>query len=106
MAAKYKEFFELMIKNNKQAFEDFRKIHDEYALNPDSNQEEFNEEGGKILKIIRQWEDKLCGHSEGSGYGMYASNLAEKFQTEVRREFPKIDSVGIVVFKVNKINLL
>lgn len=105
MATKYKEYFELMMQNNKQVFEEFREIHDRYALNPENLQEEFNEKGGKIMRIVREWEDKLCNRSEGTGYGKFTANLAEKFQNEVRREFSEIDKVGVKVFKVNKINL-
>jgi hypothetical protein len=105
MAAKYKEFFELMLQNNKELFESFRETHDEYTLDPDSHQDRFNEVGAKALRIIRQWEDKLCSRSEGSGYGKYSTGLAEKFQSEVRKKFPKIDSVGLKPFSVKKIEL-
>lgn len=103
MTPKYKEYFQLMVKNNTQPFEEFRVVHDKYLLDPDGYQEEFNEAGSGVVKIIRQWEDKLCNRSEGSGYGKYSTNLAEKFQNEVRREFPKIDCVGLSVFKIRQI---
>jgi hypothetical protein len=102
---KYKEFFELMMKNNSEAFEAFAKIHAKYGLNPEENQEEFNREGATIQRILYEWEDKLCNRTQSSGYGNYAGNLAEKFREEVRREFPHIDSIGIGVFKVDKIKL-
>jgi len=103
MTPKFKEYFQLMLKNNTESFDKFRVIHDKYALNPDDYQEELNEVGSVVVKIIRQWEDKLCNRSEGSGYGKYSTNLAEKFQNEVRREFPKIDCVGLSVFKISQI---
>ena len=103
MATKYEEYYQLMLENNKKEFDEFRIIHDQYALDPDKNQEEYNKIGEGIQRIIRQWEDKLCGHSEGSGYGNYSGGLAEKFWNRIRKDFPEIDSIGIVVFKVNKI---
>ena len=109
---KYQEYFKRMIEENKSAFDTFRLIHDKYALaeNSDSLQEEYNREGGKILKLIHDWENKLCSQSEKGGYGVYTGNLAEKFQAEVKKVFPMIDHVGIIVkkttpFILRKINL-
>jgi hypothetical protein len=104
MAAKYQEYYDKMLEQNRHAFEEFEIIHNKYAMNRSELQEEFNEKGDKILKIIREWEDKLCGHSEGSGYGSYSGNLADKFWGRVRKDYPEIDSVGIVVFKIKKIS--
>lgn len=102
---KYKEFFELMVKNNQEAFDAFRAVHDKYGLNPEENQEEYNREGAKIQRILYEWEDKLCNRSQMTGHGSYAGNLAEKFREEIKREFPNIESIGITVFKVDKIKL-
>ena len=116
MAVKYKEYFEKMLKNEREAFNKFKIIHNKYALNPDSNQEEFNEEGEKILSIIQDWENKLCMQSEKAGYGSFTTKLSEKFQSEVRKHFPEIDNIGIIIeskpkikkngkFSIKKINL-
>lgn len=103
---KFKEYFQRMVEQNKEDFEKFRFTHDNYALNPEVNQEKYNLEGKKILKIIKEWESKLC-HQQEKTYSQYAGNLAEKFWEEVRKEFPMIDHVGIIVKKFNlkKINL-
>jgi len=95
-----------MIEQNQDAFDKFRTVHNEYALNPDPNQENYNIEGGKILKIIKEWESKLC-HQQEKTYSQYAGKLAEKFWEEVRKEYPMIDHIGIIVKKFNlkKINL-
>ncbi len=96
-----------MLDANKEAFDSFKKLHDKYGLDKERYQDEFNKEGEKILLITHEWENKLCSQSEKAGYGGYTGGLAEKFQTEVKREFPLIDHVGIVVsrFSVKKINL-
>lgn len=112
-ALRYKEVYQQMIDNNKKDFQEFEKLHDEYALNPDNLQDQFNKEGKKIQEIIRKYEDILCGHSERSGYASYSGNLAEKFQNEVRKHFPKIDYIGVKItqnspstnFNIRKINL-
>jgi hypothetical protein len=116
MATKYKEYFDRMRQVNKEAFDNFKILHDKYALNPNELQEKFNKEGEKILNILREWENKLCMQSEKAGYGSYTSNLAEKFQEEVRKHFPEIVNIGLKVqedtftkaedfFRIKKINL-
>ncbi|HWA51672.1 MAG TPA: hypothetical protein VG895_01295 [Patescibacteria group bacterium] len=112
---KYQEYFNNMIANNKELFDEFKQIHDRYGLEEEKLQKEFNEIGAKVQTVIRQWEDKLCGRSEGSGYASYSGGLAQKFQDEVRKMFPLIDNVGIIrqapalveepVFNLKKINL-
>lgn len=104
---KYKEYFDKMVAENKVAFNNFTKAHFEYSIDPDLHQDMFNIEGEKINKIIHEYEDRLCKHSEGAGFGKFTSNLAEKFQDEVRSHFPLIDHIGIVVskFSLKKIKL-
>lgn len=96
-----------MIETNREAFGEFKKIHALYGLDQDKWQEKFNQEGEKIVKIVKKWEDKLCKQSEKAGYGNYTGGLAEKFQSEVKREFPLIDHVGLITkrFTIKKISL-
>lgn len=106
---KYKQYFDKMISENKEAFSEFRLLHDRYALEEEKMQDEFNEKGKKILNIIRDYENKLCKNSEKT-YSMFTGNLAEKFWAEIRKSFPMIDHIGIVsksepIFKLKKINL-
>lgn len=104
---KYKEYFDRMVSENKEAFDKFAKLHVDYGMNQEKYQEEFNREGEKIVAIAHEWEDKLCSQSEKAGFGSYTGNLAEKFQEEVRSHFPLIDHVGIVVnkFSLKRIKL-
>lgn len=95
-----------MVDNNQEIFEAFKQLHNNYALNPDNLQEKFNCEGEKILKIIREWEQKLCLQSEKGGYSHFTTGLSEKFWAEIREQLPKIDSVGIIrktSFSIKKI---
>lgn len=92
---KYKEYYQRMINDNKEAFEAFTKLHFDYSLDPDGNQNRFNREGERILQIIREWEGKLC-HTQEKTYSQYAGGLADKFWGEVRLHFPKIDAIGII----------
>lgn len=84
-----------MMDEHKELFENFQKIHDAYATDPDSVKAQFNTEGAKVVETIRQWERMLCQKSEGGKYGKYSHNLAEKFWNAVRGQFPKIDFVGV-----------
>jgi type I restriction-modification system DNA methylase subunit len=105
---KYKEYFNKMVSENKEVFDNFTRIHFDYSIDKDKNQEEFNSEGEKVLKIIHEWEDRLCKQSEKAGFGSYTTGLAEKFQSEVKSHFPLIDHIGIVVnkFSLKKIKLV
>ncbi len=96
---KYKAYFKKMLDANKKSFDDFRKIHDKYTLDPDNYQEDYNIEGEIILEIIRDWENKLCMQSEKGGYGVFTTKLAEKFHDEIKKEFPMVDHIGLKIEK-------
>jgi sugar-specific transcriptional regulator TrmB len=104
---KYKEYFQKMISDNEELFDQFRKLHEKYKLKPDALQEKFNQEGERILEIVREYENRLCTNTERGMYNRFSTKLAEKFQNEVRRHFPMIDRVGLIIekFAINKINL-
>ncbi len=95
---KYQEIYKKMLSDNKELFDDFKIIHDAYNLDS-SLQDEYNQKGKPVIEIIREYEDRLCGRSEGSGYAAYSGNLAEKFWGEIRKDFPMIDRVGVVIRK-------
>lgn len=96
---KYREYFERMLLTEKESFDAFTKLHMQYSMDQDGLQDKFNTEGTKIVTIIRDWENKLCSTSDKAGYGAYAANLSEKFWGEVRKSFPLIDYVGVIVKK-------
>lgn len=91
----YKLYFQKMTDENKDLFDNFADIHREYMLDPDQWQKLFNQYGGEIVEIIRDYERRLCATSEGGQYGKFSQNLSEKFWGEIRKVFPKIDFVGI-----------
>ena len=104
---KHKQYAQRMLKINKSLFSSFKKLHDKYEQNPDKWQEKFNTEGEKVLQIIREYENKLCSQSEKGGYSKFTPKLAEKFQSEIKKQFPLIDHIGLKVkiFTLKKINL-
>ncbi len=97
MATKYQEIYKEMLALHKPLFDRFRLIHDSYARSPALHQQEFNEVGDTILEIIQKFDQRLCGKSERTGYGSYTSKLSEKFWETIRKDFPKIDSVGLKI---------
>lgn len=105
--AKYKQYVELMYQNNEELFKEFKRIHDEFCLNPDEWQDEFNEVGKKVQRAMNEWEDKLCRQSEKGGYGYATTTLAEKFRKEVEKDYIKVGEIGIKrsVFEIKKIKL-
>lgn len=92
--SKHKKYFKEMWDSHNLEFESFQKIHDAYVVDSSKWQMEFNTKGRKIVDIIRNWERLLCQKSEAGKYGKFSSNLSDKFWSEVRVHFPKIDFVG------------
>jgi len=94
-STRFKEAYEQMIKDNKDLFDRFRIVHDNFEQNETAHQEEFNDLGREVMSVVRKYEDILCRRSEETGHGGYTAALAEKFQNEVRKHFSKIDSIGV-----------
>ena len=84
-----------MLDDNSKLFTNFKQTHDNYSQNKTEWKDKYNEEGTKILRIIRRYEDSLCSRSENSGFGKFSSNLSEKFWEEIRAQFPLIDEIQI-----------
>lgn len=104
---KYKEFFENMLADNKELFDKFRKIHADYGMDEERHQDEFNKIGAEMLKVVIEWENKLCAHSEKAGYASYTGGLSEKFRQELKLAFPLVEHIGIIskksTFNIKKI---
>ena len=88
-----------MLDENKELFDSFTRLHFEYSMDQDNMQEKFNEEGEKVLDIIRDYENRLCSNTERGMYNRYSAGLAEKFQAIIKSHFPLIDHVGLIVEK-------
>ena len=84
-----------MIDENSEIFAQFMDIHDKYVLDAEAWQIKFNEIGAKTVEIIRDWERRLCRQAERGQYGKFSDKLADKFWSLVRKDFPKIDFVGV-----------
>lgn len=97
MAAKYIEIFNEMVKKYEKEFDTFQELHDKYEIDPKKWQDEFNKDGGKIMEIVRDYEDRLCGKMENTQNSTYSANLSEKFRNEIKRYLPKLDMIGVTL---------
>jgi len=93
----YQLTYQTMIDENKKKFDDFFKVHERYAADPKANQVEFNTVGREIQDIIHDYERRLCGKTEGGMYSKFSQNLSEKFWEIIRKDFPKIDYIGVTM---------
>lgn len=91
----YQVIYQTMIDENKDAFRKFFGVHELYVKNPQLAQTEFNTVGREIQDIIHKYERKLCGKTEGGMYSKFSQNLSEKFWEVIRKDFPKIDYIGV-----------
>lgn len=95
---RYKQAFEEMLSKHKEEFELFDKVHAAYLKNQEVNQEEFNEIGKRVRRIVEDTERWLCGKMETGGHGKYSSNLADKFRAEVRSKYKAFDMIGVTIY--------
>ena len=75
---KYQKIFKEMLKKHQELFKSFEEVHAQYALDPDMWQEQFNTEGEAVLEVIRDYEDRLCSRSQGSGYASFSEKRVIK----------------------------
>lgn len=92
---KSQQYFQDMLESHKDLFDAFKVVEKHYSEDPKKFQEQLNELGEDVLKIIRRYENMLCSESEGGKYGKFSSKTADKFWEYVRGYLPKIDSVGL-----------
>jgi hypothetical protein len=97
MATKYLQMFNEMVEKHEKEFDAFQEIHNKYMKDPKTWQDKFNDEGMKILDIIRVYENRLCGHMENTKNATYSANLAEKFRSEIKKYLPKLDMIGVKI---------
>lgn len=94
---KYKEYVKLMLDENKEAFVAFKKLHDTYTQDQKAHQKEYNEKGAKIADIVRDYDNRLCRNTERGIYSGFSGGLSEKFHAEVKKVFPMIEYIGLVI---------
>lgn len=86
-----------MVSKHEREFDAFQELHDKYEESPLKWQDDFNREGAKIMEIVREYENRLCGHMENTHNATYSARLAEKFRNEIKRYLPKLDMIGVTM---------
>lgn len=99
MAIKYKAYLQKMYDEHQSLFEEFTLTHAKYHLEKAKWQDEFNEVGKEVMKVVEEWENRLCKQMEKGNNSTYSHKLADKFRAELRVRFPLIDFVGVTVKK-------
>lgn len=91
---KYKQYYDQMVAGNAQLFADFGVAHAEYEQQT-LDQAGFNERGRKVVDVVRDWDRRLCSAMGRGAFSKYSEQLSEKFWSQVRKDFPLIDKVGL-----------
>jgi len=97
---KYKQYYQLMWRNNQKLLEQFKRLHDRYQTDPKMYSAAFHRQGRDVLDIMRSYERKLCSGMERSPNSAYSDKVADKFWQEIKIDFPLIDQVGVRVRQV------
>jgi len=94
--SKYVKYYQEMIDENRELFDNFMDIHDKYSQNKKMHQDEFNKIGREVMNIVRDREDRLCSGMSRS-YSQFSHRLADKFKDIIKKDFPLIDFVGVKI---------
>ncbi len=81
--------------SNKQVLENFLRVHDNFKANRKQYSLEFNTEGKQVREIMEEWDKRLCTQMERGKNGVFSSKVSEKFWSEVKKDFPLIELVGV-----------
>ncbi len=94
---KYHEYYQKMVAENRQLFDEFLKIHDLFKQNQAKNAEEFHQVGQKVVDKIRDFDRRLCSAMGRGVFSTYSQKLSEKFWDLARKDFDQINMVGVKV---------
>jgi hypothetical protein len=94
---KYREYYQKMVAENRQLFDEFLKIHDDYKLDKAANEANFHQVGQKVVDKIRDFDRRLCSAMGRGVFSTYSQKLSEKFWELARKDFDQIDMVGVKI---------
>ena len=92
---KSQKFYDLLRQNQTARFDEFKKIHDNFAKQPEKYREEFNRVGRDFVQLVRSYERRLCAGMERTQNAFYSTGVSETYWKLVREDFPLIDQVGV-----------
>jgi hypothetical protein len=96
---KYEKYYQQMWEAHKNDLASFQEIHDQYQGNQRdiTLKQKFDQIGKSIRTIMEEWDARLCQQMEKGKNSVFSSKVSEKFWTEVKKDFPLIDFVGVEV---------
>lgn len=96
--ARYKVIFEELWDKNKEMFQQFFILNNEYAdpKKRQSLENDFQNLGKKVQKILQEGENDLCSYMEKGNNRVFSTKVSEKYWDEIRKYFRFIDQVGVV----------
>lgn len=97
--SKFTELYNQMTREHNELFTEFKTIHDNFKADKDRYRDEFNKVGKKVLEIMQDYEQRLCGGMERGQFGKFSDKVAEKFWTRVKKDFSHIELVGVEIIK-------
>ena len=95
MSAKYRQLFLEMMEEHRDAMLDFKEVHDKFVKDEETYKKDFNEKGGKVVEIIRDYERRLTSQQDRGQYSKFSTGLSDKFWDQIRSFLPRIDFVGV-----------
>lgn len=94
---KFQLYYQQMWDSNKEILSQFMTIHDQYKQDRKKYQSQFNEIGKEARRIMEEWDQRLCQQMERGHNGVFSAKVSEKFWTEVKKDFPLVELVGVEV---------
>ncbi len=97
---KHDRYYQLMSDQNVDLLARFDQIHHQFQTqaNPEVAAQ-FHAVGRDVRDLIYSWERRLCAGMERGVHGQYSQGVSQKFWDLVRRRYPLIDQVGLIIKK-------
>lgn len=96
---KYREYYQRMVAENRQLFDEFLKINDAFKQDSVAHAAEFHQIGQRVVDKVRDFDRRLCSAMGRGVFSTYSQKLSEKFWDLVRQDFDQIDMVGVQLKK-------
>lgn len=96
---KYTKYYQQMWDLHKNILSTFQEVHDQYQKQPKEKKlkESFDTIGKQAREVMEDWDKRLCMQMEKGYNGVFSSKVSEKFWTEIKKDFPLVDLVGVEV---------
>ena len=99
LMTKFAKYYQQMWEAHKQELSKFQDAHDAYKANQRSSdlKTQFDLIGKEARTIMEEWDARLCQQMEKGNNSVFSSKVSEKFWTEIKKDFPLVDLVGVEI---------